>query len=118
MSLMGKAKGNLIFAEVAELHMEDLYWNDSVLAQSYTAWKEDDDRKIVLDPRKQFGDPMVGNTGYSAPALWHAYITEGGVDRAAEAYDVSPEDVKLAIRYYDHLQGPSLLRGKENKVLV
>ena len=113
----GREKGNKVFAVVAELHMRDLYFGDDQLANAYVAWKRGG-REIRFDPRRQFGDPMVGSTGYSVQALWHAYVTEGGVQAAAEAYGVEPEDVEIAIDYFDHLRGPSLLRGTTSEVPV
>jgi hypothetical protein len=32
-------------------------------------------------------------------------MTEGGVEQAAAAYGVDEQDILLAIKYYDHLQG-------------
>lgn len=102
--LTGDAAGNRVLKEVAEVHMEDLCFDDDDVAKSYTSfrWK---DRDIVMDPHRQFGEPLVSNTGYSARALWDAYEAEGSVDRAAEEYGVDRDDIVLALRYLDHLRG-------------
>jgi uncharacterized protein (DUF433 family) len=100
----GQAKRNLIMKDVAQLYLQDLAFSpDTGLAETYTAWSDAAGRKVVMNPKVRFGEPFVPACGYTAQTLWEAYEIEGGVDAAASAYEVTREDVELALRYYDHL---------------
>jgi uncharacterized protein (DUF433 family) len=103
--LTGKAAGNKMIAEVAELHMRRIEYGRDGLAQSYCAWSAGPQIKIVMDPRRRFGEPVVTSCGYSAQALWEACRAEGGVSRAAKAYGVHSRDVAAAVEFIDYLQG-------------
>ena len=104
----GDGKGNKIISEVAELHSKDLFYGDDNIANAYRAWQKGN-KTISMNPKRQFGEPMVDGTGYSAQALYHAYLTEGGIDAAAKEYGVDPGDIEVALSYFDHLQGPQKL---------
>ena len=99
----GDAKRNLLMRPVIELYMKDLYFDpDTGFASRYTAWDRGKG-KIVMDPHRRFGEPVVENCGYTANTLWEAYEIEGGIKAAAEAYGVEDTDVELACEYYDYL---------------
>jgi uncharacterized protein (DUF433 family) len=88
------------------LYLDDLTFDpDSGLASEYTPLK-DNGRKIVINPSKQFGAPVVMPVGYTAGALIEAVESEGSIEAAAEAYGVDEADVKLALRYDDMLTLP------------
>lgn len=99
----GHARRNLLIRPVAELYMKDLHFDpESGFADEYIAWKRDEQR-IVMNPRRRFGEPIVERCGYTASTLWEAYEIEGGIEAAARAYGVENRDVELACEYYDHL---------------
>ena len=64
--------------------------------------------RIVLDPRRLFGEPVVEPSGYTARTLWDATNTEGGIEEAAEAYGVGRDEVEAANLYYGSLR-PDLI---------
>jgi uncharacterized protein (DUF433 family) len=100
----GKGKRNLVMPEVAELYMQDLYFDpDSGLANKYYPFGTATNKAIVMDPKVRFGEPFVYNSGYSAESLWQAYKTEGGIEAAAAAYGVSRSDIESVLRFYDLL---------------
>lgn len=104
----GDARRNIVMKEVAQLYLQDLAFSPSTgLAESYTAWKGPAGKRIVMNPKIRFGEPVVESCGYTAQTLWESYEIEGGVVAAAEAYDVPSEDIELALRYYDHLLNSS-----------
>ena len=102
--LSGKAHGNRLIAPVAEMYMDRVKFGSSGFATSFEAW-EGFGRSIRMDPRKRFGAPVVGDSGFSAFTLWDAYRTEGGFEPAADAYLVEPADVKAACGYIQSLRG-------------
>lgn len=102
----GDHKGNRMLTKVVELYMRDLTFDSSGLASAYTAWSKNE-YKIVIDPTRRFGEPILSNFGYSAQTLWNAVATEGSVEAAADAYEVPEEAIVAACEYFDHLQGAS-----------
>ncbi len=105
--ISGKRRGNLVMKEVVELYLEDLSFDDSGVANEYCAWKKGDG-KVVMNPHRRFGEPVIPSCGYTAETLYEASINEGGIDAAAEAFGVSRDDVKLAWSYFDHLNKPAV----------
>jgi hypothetical protein len=104
LQLTGKKAGNFVMAAIAEPFMNQLRFGDSDFAEEYVAW-ERDGRQILMNPHRRLGEPFLPSCGYTAQALWEAYSAEGGVESAAKAYDVVPEDVELACEYFDYLIG-------------
>lgn len=104
--ITGRYKKNQLLNEVVELYAEDLSYDKTGLANRYVPMRSNDgNRSVELNPRVRFGEPVVCPCGYSVDALVGAVLTEGGENRAARAYGVAPEDVKLALRYNDWLLG-------------
>jgi uncharacterized protein (DUF433 family) len=58
-----------------------------------------DRRKVVLDPARQFGQPIVAKEGVETTILFRAFQAEKSVERVAYWYDVSIESVRSAITF-------------------
>jgi uncharacterized protein (DUF433 family) len=104
--LSGKGAGNRMFGKVVELYMRDLVFDTSGLASEYLAYDWRGNR-IVMNPHRRFGEPLVTSCGYSAKALWDAFRAEGSIEATAKAYGVKPEEVEAACRYFDWLSKPA-----------
>lgn len=80
-------------------------YNGSEATKWYPATRRD---HIVLDPSRQFGSPIVEDTGTPTDALYASFLAEGGNDRAlritAEIYDVAPKYVRSAVRFEESLK--------------
>lgn len=97
----GAHRDQTLIGPIAELYLSDVIFEDD-RATRYRAWNGGAG-SIIMDPHQRFGEPIVEQCGYSASTLWEANIVEGGIHAAAEAYGVEPEQVELAVSYYDHL---------------
>lgn len=104
LQISGRKRGNYVMTQIAEPFMMGLEFGDSPFAERYVAW-ERNGLTIVMDPHKRLGEPYLPSCGYTALALWEAYVSEGGIERAAKVYGVTTEEVQLAYEYYDHLAG-------------
>lgn len=60
-------------------------------------------RRIVLDPARSFGKPILTESGVPTEALFAAYRLEQDSRRVAAIYEVPVADVEAAIRYEQHL---------------
>lgn len=102
MQLTGRYADHRRMKKIVEPHLEDLTFEHGVAA-AYRACR-DGDLEIVMNPFRRLGEPVVQSCGYTAQTLWEACQTEGGIEPAARAYGVTPEEVRLAYNYYDSLQ--------------
>jgi len=94
----GKGKHQETAKEIMLPYAKDLHFDAQGLACMWTPYAKFQ-RQIVIDPHRQFGQPLVDKTGYRADVLWMAYHSEGSYAAAADVYNVSIEDVKLAVAY-------------------
>jgi uncharacterized protein (DUF433 family) len=94
----GKIKGQILLRPIVEPFLRDLHFNAAGLAIRLIPFRRYG-RKIILDPLKQFGQPLVGDTGYRADILDQAYSVERSYDLVAGAYGVDIKDVKTAVAY-------------------
>ena len=103
--LTGEYKDHQLINEVVEEYAEDLYYDpETGLACRYEpmAYRG---RTIVLDPKVKFGQPTVQPCGYAVDVLVNARLSEGSVARAASAYGLHMDDIRIAQRYHDWLLG-------------
>jgi uncharacterized protein (DUF433 family) len=56
-------------------------------------------RRVVLDPKRAFGHPIVAKRGVQTSILFRAYKAEGSLDRVARWYEVDVRSVKDAVEY-------------------
>lgn len=104
LQLSGKKRGSYLLTQVVEPFMSQLVFGDSRYAERFVAWSHNE-QSIVMDPSTRLGEPYLPSCGYTALALWEAYLSEGGVEEAAKAYDVADSEVELACSYFDFLTG-------------
>ena len=96
--LTGRDAGQKSFTPCIEAYMQDLDFDEHGLARLYTAFVYEN-QKVVMNPKINFGEPMMMENGISAETLWRAAVAEGGFERAAEIYEVKVEAVRAAYRY-------------------
>lgn len=103
--ISSKGRGQMLLREVAEPFLIDLTFAEDGYASRYVAWRRGG-RKIVMDPNRLFGQPLVQSCGHTVHSLLEAYRSEGSVESAARAFGVAEAEVLLAVDYDDHLTGP------------
>lgn len=60
-------------------------------------------RRVVVDPKRGFGHPIVAKRGVPTSILKRAYRAEGSVEAVARWYQVDVRSVRDAVRYEDAL---------------
>ncbi len=55
--------------------------------------------RVVLDPKRSFGEPIVEKEGVPTDVLACAYVAEQSVDTVAKWYEVAPASVKDAVEF-------------------
>jgi hypothetical protein len=83
----GKYKNQQLMRAVAEPYLVDLSYDAEGLAYEYSPLS-DGDSKIVINPKKQYGAPIVLPCGYTVASLVSAYEGEGSIPGAAMAFEI------------------------------
>lgn len=58
------------------------------------------DREVVIDPHRQFGQPVVGNTNILTETVFNLYRGGESSDFIARIYNLTEDQVKDAINYH------------------
>lgn len=59
--------------------------------------------QAVLDPQRQFGQPILQQEGVPTAALARAHRAEGSIERVARWFEVDAKSVRAAVRFEDEL---------------
>jgi len=62
------------------------------------SWRPRSNR-VILDPQRSFGEPIVADEGIPTDILASAYVAEGSVDAVARWYEVDPAAVEDAVEF-------------------
>ncbi len=74
---------------------EGLVWDESGQVQCWRPRKN----RVVLDPRRSFGEPIVDEEGVPTDVLARSYLAEQSVEAVAKWYEVDPASVKDAVEF-------------------
>jgi uncharacterized protein (DUF433 family) len=66
-------------------------------------WFPRADRRVLVDPTRSFGQPVVAEAGVPTSVLARSYKAEGSMNRVARWYDVDVRSVRAAVEFERHL---------------
>lgn len=93
-TLDGTRQLNLSFIR---LFLENLDFDKDLLATRF--WPLGKNKSVVVDPKRQFGHPVVGKTNIYPETLYNLYKAGEPEKFIAFTYEISEQDVKDAIEY-------------------
>lgn len=99
----GRPKHQMGIKPIVEPYAKDLHFDGEGLVSMWVPFKRFG-RQIILNPKRQFGQPLVGETGYRADMLAEVYAAEKSEDAVATAYNIDIKDVKVAVAYMKHIK--------------
>ena len=100
--LLDMARKQYVFERVVRPSLyAGIEYDESGNAQRW--FLADRKRRIVLDPARNFGKPILAESGVPTEALFAAYRLEQDSRRVAAIYEVPVADVETAIRYQQQL---------------
>ena len=67
-----------------------------------------DTDRVLVSPAICFGHPVIKDIGVPTRRLYDAYVVEGGIDRAAEEFEVDSDAVEQAVRFECTLDGQTV----------
>lgn len=87
-----------VFADIIRPFLKQLEFRDGTILERW--WPLGKDRHIVVDPRKNFGQPTVVTEGIPTQNLARSFKANGSsLEEVARWYEIRPESVKEAVDY-------------------
>lgn len=94
--------GQILLDFIREKLTTCLDYSDEELASRW--WPLGRTSSVVIDPARQFGQPIVSEAAVPTAALFGAFRGEGSVHAVAEWFGVSQKSVEDAIEYEEQLR--------------
>jgi uncharacterized protein (DUF433 family) len=88
--------GQYLLKNVVEPSLRGLEFDKDLAVRWWPSGQED---RILIDPRRQFGQPIDAETGVPTSVLAAAVEAESSVERAARVYRVPVAAVRRAVRF-------------------
>ena len=95
------ATNQRVFVEITKPFLKQLEFKNGTILERW--WPLGIDRPIVVDPRKNFGQPTVVTNGIPTQTLARSYRANGSVDEVAKWYEISSKCVQEAVDYEQSL---------------
>ena len=92
--------GQYVMKHVIEPSLRGLEFEDDIAARWWPFGKSSG---ILVDPKRQFGQPIEAESGIPTSVLAQAVKTEGSIEHAAQAYMIPPAAVRRAIHFEERL---------------
>lgn len=99
-----------VFHRVVAPSFRDLEFDDEAAIRW---WPLKNSKRVVIDPQRAFGQPILAETGVSTARVAEAFEAEGrSMQRVAKLYEVPPEAVRDALAFEERLRGPEPAAAK------
>lgn len=96
----GPTKHNYLMEPVVLPYLQDLTFGPDELPNEYRPLPG-----ILLSPKREWGAPVMEESGYTVETLVRTVQTEGSIEAAADACGVTQDEIKKALRYNSFLAG-------------
>ena len=98
-------RGQLVFEQIARPFFRKLEYSRRQEREAIRYWPLEPAGRVVLDPERDFGQPIDAETGVPTRALYDACTAGGGQDMptVAEWFDVPLEAVRSAVEFEQSL---------------
>jgi len=100
-SLLEIASDQHVFAELIRPFLKQLEFKDGTDLQRW--WPLGTDHQVVVDPKKNFGQPTIFKEGIPTQVLARSVKANGSVEEVARWYEISSESVREAVDYEQKL---------------
>ncbi len=102
--LIGKRKLQRSFKKIVEPYIHRIDFDEEGIARRFIVFEEvfgNTKKRVVMDPATNFGEPTVEGTPYRVETLRRAVEAEGSVEAVANIYEVTENEVTLAMHAKD-----------------
>lgn len=98
-ALLDLIKDQWVFKRFINPYLRGLDFEEDGHAARWFPLATSGSRRIVIDPRRSFGQPIVARYGVPTRTLADAYAVEQSIAKVARWFEVDPKDVKDAVAY-------------------
>lgn len=95
LTLDGSQQFNL---HLVNIFFKKLEFDSDMLASRF--WPLGKEKKIVCDPHRKFGQPIIEGTGIQSEAIYRMYLAKEPIPFIASLYEITPQKVKHAIEFH------------------
>jgi uncharacterized protein (DUF433 family) len=96
-SLLELATNQHVFAEFTQPFLKQLEFRGGTILERW--WPLGVNRHVVVDPKKNFGQPTISQEGIATQVLAASVRANGSVEEVARWYEISAESVRDAVEY-------------------
>jgi uncharacterized protein (DUF433 family) len=89
----------LIFSRIIKPYLRGLEFSGRYVAR----WFPAPDRRVVVDPTRSFGQPVVDKGGVPTLVLAKAFKAEKSIAKVAQWYELDPSSVRAAVAFEHQL---------------
>jgi uncharacterized protein (DUF433 family)/GNAT superfamily N-acetyltransferase len=108
-SLSPRRPGQIVFSEIVRQSLSDVEYEDDHVVR----WRPAQAKRVVLDPKRQFGAPILDDCGISTKTLYDEYKIFADKKYLASIYEIPLSSVESALKYEGELE-TNLLNGKSS----
>jgi uncharacterized protein (DUF433 family) len=87
-----------VFKEFIEPFLDQIEYGDDLLARRFFPIKGT--KRIVVDPKKQFGKPIVNGNGVRTEVIYRFHLGGESNESICKLYDLEMQQVEDAIHYH------------------
>jgi uncharacterized protein (DUF433 family) len=96
-SLLEISTSQHVFAEITKPFLKELEFKDGTILERW--WPLGKDHHVVVDPRKNFGQPTMSRAGVPTKVLAESFNANGSADEVARWYEIDARCVEEAVEY-------------------
>lgn len=111
-SLSRKRPGQKVFKDIISQSLSDLEYEGDYVAR----WRPKGFKSVIIDPARNFGDPLIDEYGISTSALFRESEQFQDIRYISKTYEIPSQTVKAAIAFEQHLDNQS--KGKDGQSTV
>lgn len=100
-SLLEIASDQHVFAQITAPFIKQLEFRDGTIIERW--WPLGKDRGVVLDPKKNFGQPTISQDGVATQVLAESFRANHSINVVARWYEISPKSVQEAVDFEQSL---------------
>jgi uncharacterized protein (DUF433 family) len=101
-SLLEIATDQRVFTGITRPFLKQLEFKNGTTLERW--WPLGTDKQVVLDPRKNFGQPTISREGIATRVLAETVRANGGsIQEVARWYEISPQSVREAVDFEESM---------------
>ncbi|MEP1964689.1 hypothetical protein [Tateyamaria sp.] len=98
-SLSKKRAGQKVFKQIISQSLNDLEYDGSYASR----WRPRGFSKVIIDPQRHFGDPILDKHGISTSVLKREFENFGDVSYLSKIYEITASDIRSGVGFEDSL---------------